>query len=134
MFRAPYPAHLPHLRYILDDLRYSDAQLARLLDLKSSTIKKYRREGQAPRAVHLALFWESRWGISTIDAVAFNHAAGNYALAESLNRKNARLVKQILTMEKSLRGIKPHRQTFQFSKLASSRYEIGGLGLPFVQP
>lgn len=102
MFRAPYPAHLPHLQYILDDLRYSDAQLARLLDLKPATIKKYRREGQAPRAVHLALFWESRWGISTIDAIAFNHAAGNYALAESLKRTNARLVKQILTMEKEL--------------------------------
>lgn len=96
MFRAPYPAHLPHLQYILDDLRYSDAQLARLLDLKPATIKKYRREGQAPRAVHLALFWESRWGIST------NHAAGNYALAESLKRTNARLVKKILTMEKEL--------------------------------
>ena len=56
MFRAPYPAHWPHLRYILDDLRYSDAQLARLLDLKPPAIKKYRRGGQAPRAVHLALF------------------------------------------------------------------------------
>ncbi|TYK69938.1 hypothetical protein FSY59_16625 [Comamonas sp. Z3] len=120
MFRAPYPAHLPHLKYILDDLRYSDAQLARLLDLKPATIKKYRREGQAPRAVHLALFWESRWGISTIDAIAFNHAAGNYALAESLSRTNDRLVKQILTMERSLRGIKPHPQTLQFSKSASN--------------
>lgn len=102
MFRAPYPAHLPHLQYIFDDLRYSDAQLARLLDLKPATIKKYRRKGQAPRAVHLALFWESRWGISSIDAIAFNHAAGNYALAESLKRTNARLAKQILTMEKEL--------------------------------
>ncbi|BCX53029.1 hypothetical protein FSY45_00065 [Comamonas sp. Z1] len=82
MFRAPYPAHLPHLQYILDDLRYSDAQLARLLDLK--------------------------------------HAAGHYARAESLERTNDRLVK---------RGIKPRLQTFQFSRLASNRYEIGGLGL-----
>jgi len=72
---------LQHLQYILDDLRYSDAKLASLLDLKPSTIKKYRREGQAPLAVHLALFWESRWGISTVDAVAFSHAASNYALA-----------------------------------------------------
>lgn len=120
MLRAPYPAHLPHLQYILDDLRYSDAQLARLLDLKPSAIKKYRREGQAPRAVHLALFWESRWEISSIDAVAFNYAAGHYARAESLERTNDRLVK---------RGIKPRLQTFQFSRLASNRYEIGGLGL-----
>ncbi|MEX8192309.1 hypothetical protein AB6724_05585 [Comamonas guangdongensis] len=102
MFRAPYPAHLPSLCYILDVLRYDDNQLARLLDLKPSTIKKYRREGQAPRAVHLALFWESRWGIATIDTVAHNHAAGNYARAESLRRKNDRLVKQILSMEKEL--------------------------------
>ncbi|WP_043003141.1 hypothetical protein [Comamonas testosteroni] len=102
MFRAPYPAHLPHLHFILDDLSYSDAQLARLLDLKPATIRKYRRQGQAPRAVHLALFWESRWGIATIDAVAFNHAAGNYARAESLQRRNNKLVKQILTLEKEL--------------------------------
>lgn len=102
MFRAPYPAHLPHLMYILDDLQYDDKQLARLLDLRPSTIKKYRREGQCPRAVHLALFWESRWGIASIDAVAFNHAAGNYARAEALERKNERLVKQILTLEKEI--------------------------------
>lgn len=88
--------------YILDDLQYDDKQLARLLDLKPSTIKKYRREGQCPRAVHLALFWESRWGIASINAVAYNHAAGNYARAEALKRKNSRLVKQILTMEKEL--------------------------------
>ena len=88
--------------YILDDLQYDDKQLARLLDLKPSTIKKYRREGQCPRAAHLALFWESRWGIASIDAVAHNHAAGNYARAESLERKNARLVKQILSLEKEI--------------------------------
>ena len=100
MFRAPYPAHLPHLHFILDD---PDAQLARLLDLKPATIRKYRRQGQDdPRAVHLALFWESRWGIATIDAVAFNHAAGNYARAESLQRRNSKLVKKILTLEKEL--------------------------------
>lgn len=88
--------------YILDDLRYDDKQLGRLLDLKASTIKKYRREGQCPRAVHLALFWESRWGIASIDAVAHNHAAGNYARAEALKRTNERLVKQILSIEKEL--------------------------------
>ena len=88
--------------YILDDLQYDDKQLARLLDLKPSTIQKYRREGQCPRAVHLALFWESRWGIASIDAVAFNHAAGNYARAEALKRKNDRLVKQILSLEKEI--------------------------------
>ena len=88
--------------YILDDLQYDDKQLARLLDLKPSTIQKYRREGQCPRAVHLALFWESRWGIASIDAVAHNHAAGNYARAESLKRKNERLVKQILSIEKEI--------------------------------
>ena len=102
MVRAPYPAHLPHLMYILDDLQYDDKQLAKLLDLKPSTIKKYRRDGQCPRAVHLALFWESRWGIATIDSTAHNHAAGNFARAESLKRKNERLVKQILSMEKVL--------------------------------
>ena len=102
MFRSPYPAHLPALCYIFDDLQYDDKHLGRLLDLKPATVKKYRREGQAPRAVHLALFWESRWGVSTIDAVAYNHAQTQAALAASLKRVNARLVKQILTMEKEL--------------------------------
>lgn len=103
--------------YILDDLQYDDKQLARLLDLKPSTVKKYRREGQAPRAVHLALFWESRWGVASIDAVAFNHAAGNYARAEALERKNSRLVKQILSLEKEISMQKEAPANAQFFQI-----------------
>ncbi|MFS4552524.1 hypothetical protein [Comamonas resistens] len=117
--------------YILDDLQYDDKQLARLLDLKPSTIKKYRREGQCPRAVHLALFWESRWGIASIDAVAYNHAAGNYARAEALKRKNERLVKQMLRMEQVLSEQKKGQRTPPFSRLANSQCEISDLGLLF---
>ncbi|MFD2755170.1 hypothetical protein [Comamonas terrae] len=102
MFRAPYPAHLPHFATVLDNVPGTIEQKARLLDITPATLRKYKARGQAPRAIHLALFWESIWGIQTANATATNQAAQYFALAQSLKRKNNELVKQMLTMEKEL--------------------------------
>ena len=49
-FRAPRFAHLPHLETILDSIG-NDRAVARKLGLSESTIRKYRKAGQAPRPV-----------------------------------------------------------------------------------
>lgn len=102
MFRAPRPAGLPHFQSIVDNIGATDEQLAKLLGMKPATIRKYRQDGQAPRTVMLALFWETTWGISAVDAEATNWARRYYTENQILKRKNDRLVKQLLTLESAL--------------------------------
>lgn len=102
MFRAPSQANLPHLHTLLNDIHGDIDQIARHLGISAATLRKYRDQGQAPRSVMLALFWESTWGRMTADAVAFNHAAAHAALAESLKRQNKRLIAQIEQLEAEL--------------------------------
>lgn len=99
MFRSPRYASLPHLHTMLDDIPATTEQIAKLLGLTPATIERYRREGQAPRPVMLALFWETKWGRATADCEAVNWAASSHQQAQILKRENARLVKQLLTME-----------------------------------
>ena len=81
MFRSPSLAGLPHIVTMLDDIHATPAQLARHLDIKESTLATYRRRGGAPRAVMLALFWDTKWGRSAADVDSFNHAT--YAVSEA---------------------------------------------------
>ena len=57
------------------------------LGLSESTIRKYRREGQAPRPVMYALFWETPWGRATADANAINDARFAHMRSMTLERK-----------------------------------------------
>lgn len=50
--------------------------------------------GDAPRPVMLALYWESRWGMSMADTVAYNEALVHRQLSESLQREVRRLSMQ----------------------------------------
>ena len=102
MFRAPYFAHLPHFSTILDNVPGSIDQKAKLLGISVSTLRKYRAAGQAPRAIHLALFWESVWGISLMDSTARLHASTYFAEAKALRRANTRLKAQIALLEAQL--------------------------------
>lgn len=74
MFRSPTAAGLPGLSIMLDDLPATDKQIARHLGLSLATLQRYRRLDAAPRAVMLALFWETRWGRSAADCEASNAA------------------------------------------------------------
>lgn len=66
MFKAP--TQLPPVSLLLDDLPTQDARrVARHLGLSEATIRKYRRDDDAPRLVLLALFFETRWGRSIMD-------------------------------------------------------------------
>ena len=73
-----------------------------MLGLSLSTMRKYRRLEQAPRAVMLALFWESPYGASVIYSETVNDAMFSRRWAKSLELRNARLVQQIITLEREL--------------------------------
>lgn len=82
------PRSLPALQTMLDDLGGRTVeQLAKHLGVSTRTVKRWRARGGAPRAVMLALFWETTWGRSTVNCQAENaaRAFAGYArcLAES---------------------------------------------------
>ena len=66
------PRHLPQLLTMLDNIPASEKEIAKHLGLSLTTLKKYRRNEQAPRPVMLALFWLTSWGMGTIDAELVN--------------------------------------------------------------
>ena len=100
-FRAPRFAHLPHIETILDSIG-NDRAVARKLGLSQSTIRKYRKAGQAPKPVMYALFWETPWGRSTADANAINDARFAHMRSMTLERENRVLRDQIEALEKRL--------------------------------
>lgn len=100
MFRSPNG--LPPLSFMLADLPATPAQVARHLAITPRTMQRYMATDQAPRAVMLALFWETRWGRSVADTEAANWAALHYRRATALERVNVKLKRQVLLLEKEL--------------------------------
>lgn len=99
MFRAPSHAGLPHITYMVKDLPASRHQIANHLAITPRTLDKYIATEQAPRAVMLALFWETKWGRSAADCEATNYATIQAGRAHALERENAELRRQILHLE-----------------------------------
>lgn len=59
------PRKVPQLATLLDDLYIPNRRaLATALGTSERTVARWVREGTAPRAVMLALFWATRWGQS----------------------------------------------------------------------
>lgn len=103
LFKAPRSAQLPHLETMLNALG-NDELVAKFLGVTVRTIQKYRKEGQAPRPVMLALFWETPWGVSQLECEATNQARMAYTKARILERENEVLRGQLLQMEKELQS------------------------------
>lgn len=80
---------------MVQDIPAPPAKIAKHLGLSLRTIDRYAAAEQAPRAAMLALFWETRWGISMIETTAANDAARYFALARALERENFRLRAQL---------------------------------------
>lgn len=99
MFRAPSMAGLPSLDQLLADLPATPEKVARHLGISPRTMRSYMQAGAAPRPVMLALFWETRWGRSAADCEAANFAAIHYRRAQSAERQNVALVRQIAVLE-----------------------------------
>ena len=102
-FRAPRYAHLPHLLTMLDSIG-NDAAVCRLLDIHPGTLRRYRRDGQAPKPVMYALFWETPWGRETADINAQNEARHHYTKAVMLESQLKRMRRQMAALEHELEG------------------------------
>jgi hypothetical protein len=90
MFRGP--TQTPPVDVMLDDLPTRDqARIARHLGVSARTLARWRASGNAPRLAHLALFWETRWGLSVVHCDAVNGERIALALARSLERERDEL-------------------------------------------
>lgn len=100
MFRAP--GQTPPIGVLLDDLPTADAtRIARHLGVTARTLARWRSTGNAPRLAHLALFWETRWGLSVAHCDAVNGERVALGLARSLERECAMLRARIRHLEET---------------------------------
>jgi hypothetical protein len=90
-FLAPTFARLPPLSILLADQTEPRQRVARHLGISLRTLQRYTASANAPRAVYLTLWFESRWGLATLHAQAFNEAQHAGAWVESLERECERL-------------------------------------------
>lgn len=100
-FRAPRYAGMPHLSTMLDSIG-NDKAVAKWLGLSHRTIAKYRADGQAPKPVMYALFWETPWGTDLADCIAVNDARIAYSQLRCIERKNEELKRRVLALEREL--------------------------------
>ena len=99
-FLAPSFARLPPLAYLLADQTEPRKTIARHLGVSLRTLQRYQASGNAPRAIYLALWFESRWGImAALHAQAFNEAQHARAWVASLERECERLRRVIRSYE-----------------------------------
>lgn len=103
--KAPVPAKLPHLHTILDNLGLPDKQVAHFLGVSTSTVKRWRKAGQAPRPVMLALYWETDWGRSAVACDAVNWGRMLHMQNMALQSQVKTLKQRIAKLEKALADV-----------------------------
>lgn len=99
-FLAPSPARLPPFSFLLNDQIEPQKKVARHLGVSLRTLQRYKARGHAPRAIYLALWFESRWGMSALHERAFNEAQHARAWVASMERECDRLKRVIRMLEK----------------------------------
>ena len=94
MFKAPHQT--PPFSVLLDDLpTRCRRSIARYLGISQATLARWVRHENAPRLAHLALFWESRWGLSVLDCEIENRQRLAAGMIGALERENAALRAQL---------------------------------------
>lgn len=80
---------------MLDDIAKPDKEVARWLGISVETLRRYKRNEQAPRPVMHALFFQTKWGLGQFDAEMHNSLM--YANAEIAElRKKCRELERII--------------------------------------
>ncbi|MDR6859835.1 hypothetical protein [Variovorax guangxiensis] len=90
-FLSPSAARVPPLSFLLADQTEPPRHIARHLGVSLRTLQRYAASGNAPRAVYLALWFESSWGLGTLHAQAVNEAQHARCWVASLERECERL-------------------------------------------
>ena len=97
MFRA---THTPPLSLLLDDMfEKNPKKVAKHLGVTVATLKRWKAADHAPKAVMLALFYESRWGYSLLYTTAYNAETMERSRANGLQRTNDALRVRIARLE-----------------------------------
>lgn len=95
------PRALPALSQLLPALGHpSPREIARYLDVTERTVFAWKAADRAPKAALLALFWESDYGLSALDAELHNTAMVHKNHAQSLLRELGILQVRIARLEK----------------------------------
>lgn len=95
------PRALPALSQLLPALgNPSTTVLAAYLGVSERTIYAWKARDEAPRAALLALFWESSYGLSALDAELFNTVTAWKKLSEMQGCEIATLHARIARLEK----------------------------------
>lgn len=90
------PRALPIWQAILEDLGNPHPRaVARVLGVGTRTVYRWNRDGQAPRAAAMALFWLTRWGRSLVDCDAVRACQLAIAQANALERDRADLEAEV---------------------------------------
>lgn len=94
------PRALPALSQLLPVLgNPTAAELARYLDVSERTVYGWKAQDAAPRTALLALYWESSYGLSALDAELFNSAMVYKRLSEAQGHEIAMLRTRIARLE-----------------------------------
>lgn len=105
------PRHMPALSTMLDDLgKPTPAALARALCVSTSTARRWISADVAPHSVMVAIFWITRWGISAVDAEAYNSATMHASLAAQLKLDLAESRRQVVRLVELLDQVKSFDQ------------------------
>lgn len=91
---------LPALSILLDEQPSDLKRAAKHVGLSVKTLQRYRDADAAPRAVMLALFYESKYGYSVLHTTAFNAQRIYSALADSYKSQNDALQLRIEALQR----------------------------------
>ena len=95
---------LPNVSTCIDNL--GDIQrIAHMLKVDQRTVKKWHKDGQAPTAVHYAIFWCTVWGRSLLEEQAHRQAQILSMKNNSLERENRKLSEQMALLENRIRAL-----------------------------
>lgn len=95
------PRQVPPLDLLLSDLDNPCADaIAADLGVSVRSVYSWKRAGEAPRPAALALFWQTCWGRSQVEAQAVNDARSAHGLAQALARENATLRARVAYLER----------------------------------
>jgi len=96
------PTQIPPLWLMLEDIPFSYKQIASYLGISVRTLERYRNADSAPKSVLMALFWETKWGLSLVNSQAVNEAMYMRGLAHSLTDQLDESRKQIELLERTI--------------------------------
>lgn len=95
------PRSIPALSQVLPDLgNPSPREIAAYLGVTERTVYGWKATDAPPRAALLALFWESSYGLSAINAELHNAAQVYKSLSDSLNLEAQNLRMRIARLER----------------------------------